>query len=572
LTPRATQGKEALPQRLTAPEAADLEGKIQRLYAKLAPSVVRFFNPRRKASGFSGVIVSPAGDILTCAHHHLAPGTRIEVELADGRRVRATILGSVKQEPGSRARYAAADLGMARLDDKGPWPAAAVRPPGDLKPGERCLALGYPNAHLPGQPPLLRLGRILTPNPFGRIRCSCRAQPGDSGGPLFDLEARVIGVITAMESLKTGVTLHSSVEAFLALRGRLSAGEDGEFEKEMPKAFEWRKEKAGWAIRPKKGSEPPPPAEPASDLRGWEAAKALRATLNKAQCSTVEVLSGERVLALGLIVSADGWVLTKRTELTGPAGPRRLTCRLADGKRLDARVMTGSRAHDLALVKVHASGLPAVSWGGASELKAGRLVASLAPGPEPLHYALVAAVRCRNPGVKGELLLRVEPAPDGAKGVRFTGFPEERLDLADARALLRPGDRITHLDDMPTPTVADFAGARDRRVKGLEGLAGEWVKLTVERGGKAEHVFLPLVAGPAPYPFPWRDARWSLRRTGFPVVFCHDGGIAHDRCGGPVVDRSGQVIGVNIARADPMQTFAIPSDVVQRVVATLKAE
>jgi S1-C subfamily serine protease len=38
------------------------------------------------------------------------------------------------------------------------------------------------------------------------------------------------------------------------------------------------------------------------------------------------------------------------------------------------------------------------------------------------------------------------------------------------------------------------------------------------------------------------------------------------------MDRSGQVIGVNIARADPIQTFAIPSDVVQTVMASLKAQ
>jgi S1-C subfamily serine protease len=245
---------------------------------------------------------------------------------------------------------------------------------------------------------------------------------------------------------------------------------------------------------------------------------------------------------------------------------------LADGKRFEARVRAESRAYDLALLKVPAAGLPAVSWGDAGGLKAGRLVASLGPRPEPLHFAVVAAVRCKNPSVKGELPLRVVPPPDGARGVRFAGFSEDRLDLEAARRALKPGDRITHLDGVPTPTVEDFAAARDRRVKGPEGLAGEWVKLTVDRGGKAEHVYVPLVADPVPIPFPWRDARWNLRRSGFPVVFCHDGAIAHDRCGGPVVDRSGRVVGVNIARADPLQTFAVPGDVVQRVVAALKAQ
>jgi serine protease Do len=540
---------------LRAAEAGDLEDRIQHLYARLTPSVVRFLDPWRKGSGFSGVIVSPAGEILTCAHHHLPPNTRLVAELADGRRVQATILGSVKQEAGSRSRYAAADIGMARLDGKGPWPAAALRSPGDLKAGDRCLVLGYPNLHLPGQPPLLRLGRVLPPDPLGRIRSSCRGQPGDSGGPLLDLEGRVLGMLVAMESLRTGVTLHSSVEAFLALRERLRAGEAVAFEKELPKDLER-----------------PDHLEPRRDLWGWEPAAGLTTTLSKAHRSTVEILGDGRVIALGLIVGEDGWVLTKRTVLTGPSGPRRLACRLADGKRLEARVMAGSGAHDLALVKVAAARLSAVSWGTADGLRVGRLVASLGPGPEPLNYAVVAAVRCKNPGIKGRLPVRVEPAAVGSEGVLFAGFLEERREMDEARGFLRPGDRITHLDDVPAPTVADFARARDGRTQGPEALAGEWVKLTVERSGKTGHVFLPLVAGPGPLPIPWRDSRWNLRRNGFPGVSCHDGGIAHDRCGGPVVDRSGRVVGLNIARADPMQTFAIPSGVVQRVVAQLKAQ
>jgi serine protease Do len=561
-----------LGQRLDAKEAAALEAKIQQLYDKLAPSVVRFFDPKRKGSGFSGVIVSPDGEILTCAHHHLPPQTKAMVELADRRRVRATILGSVKQEAKSRLRHSAADIGMARLDEKGPWPAAALRPPGDLKPGERCLALGYPNFHLPGQSPLLRFGRILPTDPLGRIRSSCRAQPGDSGGPLVDLQGRVVSVLIAMESLKTGVTMHSSVEAFIALRERLRAGEAGEFEKDLPRNFEWRKEETGWVIRPKKGTESPLRVEPWSELWGWEAAQPLQKNLSQAHRSTVEILGGRKGIALGIIVGEDGWVLTKRTELFGPGGPRSLWCRLADGRRFEAKVMAGSCEHDLALLKLGASGLPPVKWASAKGLRVSRLVASLGPGPEPIYYSVVSAVRAKNPGIKGDLPIRIEPAAAGSKGVCFAGFLQKRLDTDEVRSFLRAGDQITHLDDHPTSTLAEFNKVRDKRLRAPEGLAGEWVKLTVDREGKTQHVFLPLVAGPSPIFIPWRDSRWNRRRNGFPLVFGHDGGIPYNRCGGPVVDREGRVIGINIARADPMQTFAIPSDFVQKVIADLKAQ
>jgi S1-C subfamily serine protease len=560
--PRADQG-------LNVVELAELEGRIQKLYARLAPSVVRFFNPRRTDSGFSGVIISRSGEILTCAHHELPAQTKVQVELADGRRLPATILGSVKRAPGVRTHYSAADIGMARLDGKGDWPAAALHPTGVLSTGERCVALGYPNVHKPGQTPLLRLGRVLGPNAFGWLRSSSRAQPGDSGGPLVDLDGRVLGVLVAMESLKTGVTLHSSVEALFKLRDRLCAGEQCEFEKELPAEFEWRKEKTGWAIRSKKGTEPPPKVEPWSDLWGWMPGAALTRTLAAAHKSTVEILSDGKVIALGLIVGERGWVLTKRTELWGPNGPRRIVCRLADGSRLAAAVVAGSHEHDLALLKVPAANLMAVPWGKSEGLRPGKLVASLGPGPMPLHYAVIAATRARNPGVNGDLPIRVTPAL-GGKRVAFAGWLLDRLEIEEARALLKRGDLITHLDVVPTPSADAFAKVRAERTKGPAALAGEWIKLTVKRGHNTFDVFLPLVQGRPPIPIPWRDAPWNVRRNGFPKVFVHDGGIARNQCGGPVVDRSGQVVGVNIARADPMQTFALPSEVVQKAIAEMK--
>jgi serine protease Do len=537
-------------QRLDAGQSAELEAKLQKLYGRLAPSVVRIVNPRRAEGGFSGVIVSPAGEILTCAHHHLPPKTKVVVELADGRKVQGTILGSVEQTAGGASRYPAADVGMVALDDKRDWPAATLGRSGMMKAGDFCLALGQPNVHQAGQPPLLRLGRILAPNPLGRIRTTCRIQPGDSGGPLFDLSGRVLGVHQAMESLKRGITLHSPIEGFLKVRDRLRAGERVVFEKELPEQTERRKEPWG----------------------AWEPTAAFSRSLGAAHKSTVEVLGDGKVIALGVIVDEAGWILTKRTELWGPGGQRRLVCRLAGGARLAATVMGQSREHDLALLKVPATGLPAVRWGKSGGLRVGQLIASLGTGPEPLHCGAVGALHTRNPGSKGYLPIRVGAAAEGVRGAVFTGFLPAHRQVDEARTLLKPGDLISHLDDLPTTSEADFARVRDRRTAAADALAGEWMKLTVQRGGKSRQVFLPLTDGAVLFPTVWTAARWNVRRSGFPNVFCHDGGIAADRCGGPVVDRSGQVIGINIARPDPMRTFAIPSDVVQTEIAELKAK
>jgi serine protease Do len=542
--------------RLDAAQVAGLEEKLQRLYVKLAPSVVRIIGPKSKG-GFSGVIISSDGEILTCAHHGLAPKTKVTVELADGRKVEGTILGLVKQpsDDASRndaSRYTAADVGMVHLDEKGEWPAAMLGPAVTQK-GDLCLALGQPNVHHPGQSPLLRLGRILSPHPLGRLRTSCRILPGDSGGPLFDLEGHVLGVHHAMESLKTGINLHSPVEGFLRFRDRLRAAEVIEFERDLPEQRDRWKDPPG----------------------AWEPTEVLTKTLSLSHRSTVEVLGGGKVVALGLIVDEAGWVLTKRTQLTGPGGPRRLVCRLADGTELDAHVKAESREHDLTLLKVPATDLPAVRWGKSDKLRIGQLVASLGSGPRPLHYGVVGALDVKNPGIKGSLPLNGEPAPKELRGIFLTEFvPRQplRLEIEEARGLLKAGDLITHLDDFATPSLEEFVRIRDQRVQSPNSLPGEWVKLTVQRDGTVRQVFLPLVEGPVPLPAVWTQARWNVRRNGFPNVFCHDGGIAYDRCGGPVVDRLGQVIGINIARADPMRTLAIPSDMVRKIVTELMVQ
>jgi serine protease Do len=498
---------------------------------------------------FSGVLIHPAGDILTCAHHGLSPDTKVLVELTDGRKVQATIRGSVQQKVSSPSRYPAADVGMARLNEQGEWPAAALGRSAGLKEGDLCLTLGYPGVHRPGQPPLLRLGRVLAPDPLGKLRTTCRALPGASGGPLFDLGGRVVGVIQSMESIARGITRSSPVEGLLPFQDRLRAGEAVAFEKDLPEWVERRADPGG----------------------AWEPIDEVLQALAAAHRSTVEVLGDGKAVAHGLIVGADGWVLTKRTELTGPAGPRRLVCRLADGTRLEAKVAGQSRAHDLALLRVPATGLPAVRWGQAGRPRVGQLIASLGPEPRPLHYGVVGAVRVQNPGARGDLPFRVVPAPAAAAAVAFAEFLPRRREVDAARGLLGPGDLITHLGDVPTPTVEEFASVRDRLTKAPGALAGEWVKLTVRHDGRTTHVSLPLVEPETVIPAVWQQARWNVRRNGFPDVFSHDGGVAHDRCGGPVVDRCGRVIGVNIARADAMQTFAIPGEVVRRVLTELMA-
>jgi serine protease Do len=61
----------------------------------------------------------------------------------------------------------------------------------------------------------------------------------------------------------------------------------------------------------------------------------------------------------------------------------------------------------------------------------------------------------------------------------------------------------------------------------------------------------------------------SQRRTGYPVIFQHDQPLNPEDCGGVILDLRGEVVGVNIARAGRVDTYAIPADVVARLLKTL---
>src|SRR5690242_17730466 len=74
--------------------------------------------------------------------------------------------------------------------------------------------------------------------------------------------------------------------------------------------------------------------------------------------SAVRVRSDRKHVALGAVVSADGWVVTKASEVAG----RRLVCRLHDGRELEATRGNVDQVYDLALLKVEAKGLTPIEW------------------------------------------------------------------------------------------------------------------------------------------------------------------------------------------------------------------
>lgn len=112
---------------------------------------------------------------------------------------------------------------------------------------------------------------------------------------------------------------------------------------------------------------------------------AFREIVSTPAHSTVRILCDGRRAALGMIVGADGLILTKASELTG-----NISCHLFDGRRFEAKIVGVSEADDLALLKVKADQLPVIRWSEAESPPVGSWLAT--PGLEtvPLSIGVVS--------------------------------------------------------------------------------------------------------------------------------------------------------------------------------------
>jgi serine protease Do len=163
---------------------------IQRQVESIQPRLVKSTVVIRMSDGSgSGVIVSPDGYVLTAGHVVEGRlGRRVEAVLADGRRFWATVIASNR----------ATDLGIVKMNGAEGLPTAPLGDSSTLRRGQWVLATGHPLGQHAGRPPVLRIGRILRTmgGRMGRDSITTDAPiiSGDSGGPLFDLNGRIIGI------------------------------------------------------------------------------------------------------------------------------------------------------------------------------------------------------------------------------------------------------------------------------------------------------------------------------------------------------------------------------------------
>ena len=164
----------------------------------------------------SGVIISKDGYVLTAAHVAGQPNKSVVFSLSDGRELHGKTLGLNKSM----------DAGLMKIEDAGEFPFAEMGVSDGLKEGQWCLATGHPGGYQEDRGVVLRLGRVLlTPDPINKaITTDCTLVGGDSGGPLFDMEGRVIGINSRIAGA-LAANMHVPVSTFKESWERLNKGE-----------------------------------------------------------------------------------------------------------------------------------------------------------------------------------------------------------------------------------------------------------------------------------------------------------------------------------------------------------
>lgn len=175
----------------------------------------------------SGFIVSPDGYILTNAHV-VDDASTVTVKLTDKREYKAKVVGSDKASDVALLKIAATDLPIVKIGD-----------PSKAKAGEWVVAIGSPygfdNTVTAGI--VSAKARALPDEnytPF--IQTDVPVNPGNSGGPLFNLNGEVIGINSMIYSRTGGfqglsfaipIDMAMKIKAQLQQYGKVSRGRIG---------------------------------------------------------------------------------------------------------------------------------------------------------------------------------------------------------------------------------------------------------------------------------------------------------------------------------------------------------
>ncbi len=299
-----------------------------------------------------------------------------------------------------------------------------------------------------------------------------------------------------------------------------------------------------------------PLAASAQDRLNFKVLQAFRSVVSEPAKSTAQIYCDGFRSALGTVVRADGYVVTKASELKG-----KVEVELSDrsGKR-PATIVGTDPATDLALLKIDAQDLPVIAWAADESPPIGSWLATPGLGAAPLAIGVVSV----GP--------RKITAAAAALGIQLTEDDSiaqiERVhpDTAAEKAGMQPRDIIRQVDGQAITTRQSL----QEKIRSYQ--PDDKVDVVIERDGKEQSLKVTLgsmsqlMLGERAEFQNGLGGTLSKRRSGFPLALQHDTVLKPAECGGPIVDLDGKAVGLNIARAGRVESYALPAAVAREAI------
>lgn len=513
-------------------EMKALEATVHKAIEKAYPASVRMWgydtaSRQQMSAQFSAVVVSPQGDILTAAHTS-TPGKTYKVMFPDGKEAIALALGKIELADDPTVP----DVSMMKIITPGEWPYTEMGYSSSLKLNQPCISIAYPESL--NQPlPCVRFGRITSlSNDRGFVQSTCAMEPGDSGGPLFDLLGRVIGIHSAIsvpesENYEIPVDLYRKYKTALATAKKYNA---------LPADAE--------AV----GNDPLT-AELQGDVK-------MPTAFNTACLLITSQVKGKEEKIYGTAFTG-GYIVSK-SSMVGSEPVIHL-----NNKIIKATILRRDRENDLVLLQLK------------EDVKGSITIAQVEPDSLSFDqlgkFLLSPRLDTANSiSVAGSL-------PFSLPKISSTGFLGAsiahrsgplllmfvRKNSPAAAGDLRQGDEVISINNINISKAENY-GAELQKY-----WPGDTVTMSLKREGNiyTKQIVLtekPVIAGT--HPADMFTGGKSRRRDGFARVFAHDAVLMPEQCGGPVFDATGGFQGINIARYSRTSTVVIPAEVVWEFV------
>jgi len=300
-------------------------------------------------------------------------------------------------------------------------------------------------------------------------------------------------------------------------------------------------------------------------LNGKSTVRAFGDAGESAKDSTLIVLSNGKAIALATVLDSQGYAVTKASELEGMEDLSALSSR---GEKININYISSDQRTDLALMKVDPGTGSPVRWSDPNNVQQGAWVGSMNHEAESLMIGVISAKRRSIEGRSGVLGVLLDPNDDPKElGVAVMEFGPNSPAKKEG---IRQGDLIIRVEDKEIKSRKDiseeikkFAPTEEVRLKILRGEEGIPFKVTLNY---MSNVFDMLDRNQR------MSGLTSKRKAGFSDVLQHEIPLSPMAMGGPLINLKGLTIGVNIARADRVTTFALPSTLVKEIAEKLRSQ